>query len=81
VAAVTSPPPHAEDEQEWLTASEAAARLRWAANTVKKACDRGELAFQKTPGGHYRVLSADVERRRGLEAAAVTAQPDGGEAA
>lgn len=46
----------------WLTAGEAAERLRVGVDAVRRALESGRLSGGKTPGGHRRVSAESVER-------------------
>jgi excisionase family DNA binding protein len=48
---------------DWLNLSEAAELLGVHPSTIRAWTDRGELPYQRTPGGHRRFRRADVEAR------------------
>ncbi|MEZ4592633.1 MAG: helix-turn-helix domain-containing protein [Chloroflexota bacterium] len=50
-------------ETDWINLSEAAELLGVHPATVRAWGDKGELAMQRTPGGHRRFRRADVEAR------------------
>lgn len=47
-----------------LTPKEAAAELGVSAKTITRWCREGKLAHIRTPGGHRRILKADVDRAK-----------------
>jgi excisionase family DNA binding protein len=48
---------------EWLNLSEAAELLGVHPSTIRAWTDRGDLPYQRTPGGHRRFRRADLEAR------------------
>ncbi len=59
----------------FLTISQAARRLGASADAVRDWVEQGKLRAELTPGGHRRVLSADVEKLAGAKDPTRTASP------
>lgn len=51
-----------ESVSEYMSVKEAAAALEVSENTVRKLYDDGRVSGMKTPGGHRRILKAEVLR-------------------
>ncbi|HZT74265.1 MAG TPA: helix-turn-helix transcriptional regulator [Terriglobales bacterium] len=54
----------------WLKPREAAGELGVSYATLKQWLYQGKLEAVRTPGGHYRIAAAEIERLRGAPAAA-----------
>ena len=52
---------------QWLSASEAAAVLGVSRHSIQNYCDRGELEYRTTLGGHRRVSRSSLNRWLGLD--------------
>jgi len=55
--------------KEWVGVTEAARRKGWNRKTVYRAIRRGRLPAEQTPGGHYRIRIADLDRATKVEPA------------
>ena len=51
-----------ESPRQWLTGSQAAARLHVSAKTVARWANQGRLAHRRTLGGHRRYDPAHIEQ-------------------
>jgi len=51
-----------QNQQAWLTLSQAAQRLNVHATTLRRWADNGKIPVMVTPGGHRRFAIADVEK-------------------
>lgn len=61
----------------WLKPREAAGELGVSYATLKQWLYQGKLEAVRTPGGHYRIAAAEIERLRGAPAAATPARISG----
>lgn len=53
--------PAASEHEEWLSLHEAGERLHLHADTLRQWADRGRIRSFRTPGGHRRFHTADIE--------------------
>jgi excisionase family DNA binding protein len=66
-----------DDQKEWLSLSEASARLGVHPTTLRRWADSGTFPYLRTPGGHRRFRTADVVAwTQGAQATALAPPPE-----